>query len=300
MEHDFSAGWARLSLWSLASGVSRAAAVGLTKNRVPGRLIDGNARAPASGLTPRSIRRLPRERDRAVAGHPGPTVVDVRDIYESALRAASDGHHAHCELHWPDGRATSVDVARWLEPPTAQELALLSEMAGPVLDVGCGPGRHTIALTERGVACLGVDVLPAVVRLARRRGAEVIEASVFERLPAKEWRSALLLDGNIGIGADPAALMRRLRELLHPRGQLLVELDSHETGIRTHRFELGRGQWRSRPFRWTLVGSAGISVLAAQTGYHVEDVSRDGPRSFAQLSVRTRARATVATTGAVP
>ena len=42
---------------------------------------------------------------------------------------------------------------------------------------------------------------------------------------AGRWRTALLLDGNVGIGGAPVALLRRTRELLAPGGAALVELD---------------------------------------------------------------------------
>jgi hypothetical protein len=122
--------------------------------------------------------------------------------------------------------------------------------------------------------------------LARRRGADVMHASVFGDLPSARWQSALLLDGNIGIGADPVVLLRRVRELLRPGGDVLVELDTDEPGIRTLRFELATADLHSRPFMWTLVGLEGIASLAVTTGYDIADVRDDGSRSFAHHIAR--------------
>src|SRR5438270_725149 len=36
-----------------------------------------------------------------------------------------------------------------------------------VLDVGCGPGRHSLALATRGIDVLGVDLSPEFIELAR-------------------------------------------------------------------------------------------------------------------------------------
>jgi hypothetical protein len=48
---------------------------------------------------------------------------------------------------------------------------------------------------------------------------------VFGRVPgAGRWMTVLLADGTIGIGGDPAALLRRAGELLAPQGRALVEL----------------------------------------------------------------------------
>ena len=123
----------------------------------------------------------------------------------------------------PDGTTMALALNRWLGPPTAADAALLDRASAPVLDVGCGPGRHVLALARRGRLALGVDIAPAAVRVARLRGAPAIEASVFERIPgAGTWGSALLLDGNIGIGGAPDARLARLRELLRPDGEVLV------------------------------------------------------------------------------
>jgi SAM-dependent methyltransferase len=47
-----------------------------------------------------------------------------------------------------------------------------------VLDVGCGPGRHAVALARRGVEVLGVDLSEEFLALAR-------EAAARESLPAR-------------------------------------------------------------------------------------------------------------------
>src|SRR5205085_5771582 len=96
---------------------------------------------------------------------------------------------------------------------------------GPVLDVGCGPGRHVVALGRRGVMGLGVDVTPAAVEMAHSRGALVLHRSIFDRLPGTgRWGSALLVDGNVGIGGDAVALLRRLAALLRSGGRALIEV----------------------------------------------------------------------------
>ena len=132
---------------------------------------------------------------------------------------------------------------RWFEPLTHEDDAVLARAAGPVLDVGCGPGRHVLALAERGIVALGIDITPAALDLARSRGAPVLARSVFERVPGTgRWSSALLLDGNLGIDG--------------------VE-----------------GPW----FVWTGVGPAELPAYAAAAGLFVEDVWPAGRRWFGAL-----------------
>ena len=113
-------------------------------------------------------------------------------------------------LRTADGTLAAAGDA-WLAPATNADQAALRRVSAPVLDIGCGPGRHVVALGELGIPVLGIDVTHIALSAARARGALVLERSVFGRVPgAGRWGSALLLDGNLGIGADPAFLLRRV------------------------------------------------------------------------------------------
>jgi SAM-dependent methyltransferase len=104
--------------------------------------------------------------------------------------------------------------------------SLLDRCEGPTLDIGSGPGRLILALAERGVPALGIDITPHAIDLARSGGAMALLRDVFDRVPGTgRWATVLLVNGNIGIGGDPAALLRRVGQLLAPRGHALVELD---------------------------------------------------------------------------
>ena len=187
-------------------------------------------------------------------------------------------------LRASDGRALPTRAHRWLEPRTVEDDAVLARATAPVLDVGCGPGRHVLALAERGIVALGIDITPAALDLARRRGAPVLARSVFERVPgAGRWSSALLLDGNLGIGGHPAVLLERVASLLAPGGAVLVELEPPGTppAAERVRFDVGGvpGPW----FAWTAVAADEVSAPAGAAGLLVEDVWPVGDRWFGSL-----------------
>ena len=99
------------------------------------------------------------------------------------------------------------------------EEQLLARVEGPALDVGCGAGRHVVALRPARPEALGVEISGlATAALARVRGARVVEGSIFDASEPRSsrWATALLLDGNIGIGGDPSALLPRVGQLLRP------------------------------------------------------------------------------------
>jgi SAM-dependent methyltransferase len=187
------------------------------------------------------------------------------------------------QLRSADGEVLPLAGDRWAGPPTAIDHRILRRADGPVLDVGCGPGRHLVALARAGVVTLGIDVSPPAVTLARARGAAVLRRSVFERVPgAGRWGTALLLDGNIGIGGDPATLLRRVTTLLRPRGRVLAELVSATPGIGAGRVRLetalGAGPW----FPWTSLGADGLE-RALPRDLAVHEIWRDEGRCFARL-----------------
>jgi SAM-dependent methyltransferase len=162
----------------------------------------------------------------------------------------------------------------------------LASAEGPVLDVGCGPGRHLAALHERHVFALGIDISQPLLEAARARGVNVLERSVFGRVPgAGRWATALLFDGNIGIGGDPAALLLRLRSLLRPGGRVIAELTMHDESddvvhVRAES-DTSVGPW----FRWTMVGPRRLDALVDTLGMETATSWVAGDRRFAEIVV---------------
>ena len=60
--------------------------------------------------------------------------------------------------------------------PREAALRLLGGGPGRLLDVGCGTGAHTAELAEHGWTVVGVDESADMLRFARERGLEVVQA----------------------------------------------------------------------------------------------------------------------------
>lgn len=201
------------------------------------------------------------------------------------MATAADGDLRPRLLRLADGRILPLPVGRWTGPVGAADESMLSRACGPVLDMGCGPGRLTAALHVRGTEVLGLELMPQVPVLARAAGAPLLLGDVFGPIPRPgSWRTVLLADGNVGIGGDPARLLRRVRALLAPGGQLLCELhpDADTVGSGQVRLE-GLGA-TSHWFRWTLLDAAGLSRAAAPAGLRVTEAWEQDGRPFVALA----------------
>jgi SAM-dependent methyltransferase len=181
------------------------------------------------------------------------------------------------------GDVIDLAIDRWRDHPDAVELGLLASLPDPVLDVGCGPGRIVAALAATGRMALGVDPSPAAVDEAQRRRAPVLQRSVFGPLPGeRRWGAVLLLDGNVGIGGDPAALLRRVAELLRPGGQVVAEVEGPGAGTRSLTVRIESDEVASPWFPWARVGVDGFIDLAAQAGLSPAGLAVGGDRWFAR------------------
>ena len=189
------------------------------------------------------------------------------------------------DVRHEDGRLRSLPVDRWLGRHSTADERIAAAVTGPVLDVGCGPGRLLEALTANGTSALGVDLSPTAVALARRRGARAILGNIFADVPrAGHWATALLLDGNVGIGGNPETLLRRLRALLRPGGEIVAEVEPPGAETGSGRVRMETRDAVSAWFEWAHVGVDGMDAVAASAGLSVSAVERIDARWFAWLA----------------
>lgn len=200
-------------------------------------------------------------------------------LYEEALHEQEQA--PALVMRTEDGHVLPLQIPRWCGLPDAADEELLGRCRGPVLDVGCGPGRLTVALTERDVEALGVDISRAAVALVRQAGARALHRSVFDPLPGQgRWATVLLADGNIGIGGVPARLLQRCAQLLSPDGRLLIEAEPGDVDERlTAWLEHPDGR-RGPVFPWARLGTAAVLRAAAAAGLDVVEQWQDADRAF--------------------
>lgn len=202
--------------------------------------------------------------------------------YARALR--TDGRLRLTDADRPDA-AITFDVARWSAAADRVDRSLLEVADGPVIDIGCGPGRMLVAARTLGIPSLGVDVSAEAVAIARRTGGTAIQGSVFDPVPDEgHWDTALVIDGNIGIGGDPEALLRRCGEIVRVGGRVVVEthVDRHADRAFTARVMDADGH-QSAAFPWAEVGIDALLDHAADAGLTARQSWTAEGRTFCEL-----------------
>ncbi|HCT76285.1 MAG TPA: SAM-dependent methyltransferase [Micromonosporaceae bacterium] len=209
--------------------------------------------------------------------------------YGRALRQAAQGDTTPIDFLSPAGQTLArMDAAHWCGDTRPGDQALLRPCDGATLDVGCGPGRLLVALAQRSMPALGIDISAEAVVQARSRGATALLCDVFGHVPAEgRWRHVLLADGNIGIGGDPRRLLRRCAMLLRRGGTVIVELGAPGTGSWRRPVRLRHAGHDSPPFWWAAVATSDLPTVAAGAGLRIRHEWNEEGRWFASLSPAT-------------
>jgi 2-polyprenyl-3-methyl-5-hydroxy-6-metoxy-1,4-benzoquinol methylase len=135
-----------------------------------------------------------------------------------------------------DGLEDELPASIFFREPAGfspQEQAALALCQGHVLDIGAGTGCHSLALQERGMRVLAIDVSPQAIEIMAHRGVKAYRhADVFEFHQGR-YDTLLLMMHGIGMVQDLSGLDRFLshaHELLQPGGQILLDsLDVRST-----------------------------------------------------------------------
>lgn len=205
-------------------------------------------------------------------------------LYDQAL----DGER--CWIRHEDGRLRQLPVNDWLMGTRTDlpfDSAIVDMCSGPTIDLGCGPGRLVAGLVQRGLPALGVDQSAAAVEMARDNGVPVLCRDLFGPLPGMgRWHTALLADGNVGLGGDPWRVLQRAGELLRRGGECLAEFDTTVSGVQSQWVRLESADSIGPWFRWASVGLDCAARIAADVGLALRAVHPIGDRVIASLVAR--------------
>ncbi|MFN3753260.1 class I SAM-dependent methyltransferase [Flavobacterium sp.] len=97
---------------------------------------------------------------------------------------------------------------------------------GKILDVGCGAGSHSLYLQEKGFDVTAIDISPNAIKACQLRGVKnTIVQNLLEVTNEKFDTILLLMNGTgiFGTLADTSKYLQKLKSLLNPNGQILID-----------------------------------------------------------------------------
>lgn len=221
------------------------------------------------------------------------------DLFGQALSDYQSGEFGHdLTIRRDDGHVDAHSPSLYFEKqPFAHEIDLLKRARRPVLDVGCGAGRHLLWLAENEIEATGIDVSAGAVETCRRRGcAQVVQHDIMSDPDARftsRFVTATLFGNNVGIGGSYAGartLLERIGDAISPAGELLLTgLDVTQTTNPAHLAYHQRNLKAGRPrgeisMRFEYRGRVGpwthwyhpepyeLEALARKTGWRVAKI----------------------------
>jgi len=148
-------------------------------------------------------------------------------------------------------------------------LSLVPHRGDRVLDLCCGPGRHSLALAQRNLRVTGVDASEFLLKTARQRAKEAgvdiewVRSDMREFLRVNEFDLAISMFSSFGYfedEEDDARVLRNVHASLKTDGALLMELAGKE--------------WLARDFQPTISGRSPDGTLLVQRHEVIDDWER--------------------------
>lgn len=108
-----------------------------------------------------------------------------------------------------DPKLYFAEYTNW--PPFEQKA--MEFVKGRVLDLGCGAGRHSLYLQEKGFDVLSIDNSPLAIKICRLRGLKKAEVMTVDeaRFKPNSFDSILMMGNNFGLFASFKKARRLLR-----------------------------------------------------------------------------------------
>ena len=133
------------------------------------------------------------------------------------------------------------------------EKQAIAKARGRILDIGCGAGRHSLYLQEKGFDVTGIDNSPGAIKVCKLRGlkkALVRPIDEIDKFRAGSFDTILMFGGNFGLFGsrkNAVILLQKMSRITAPNARILAAtLNPYQTEdinhLQYHRLNRRRGR----------------------------------------------------------
>jgi SAM-dependent methyltransferase len=152
------------------------------------------------------------------------------DAFGQGLWACYDGKESLEIVERDDGYIDAMSPMIYFSehkdwPPFEKEA--MESAKGRVLDVGCGAGRHSLHLQEKGLDVLGIDISPLAVKICRLRGLRKAEVMSIDEVNFKpnSFDTIIMMGNNFGLFHSfrkARKLLKRFNKITSPNALIVA------------------------------------------------------------------------------
>lgn len=219
--------------------------------------------------------------------HNGQEVFEVIERDDNLIDAMPAKGYFSTYEEWPQIERIAMELAK-----------------GRVLDVGCGAGRHSIYLQEKGLDVTGIDVSPLALKVCKLRGLRKTRLMSVYDLSFKpdSFDTIIMMGNNFGLFASftkAKRLLRKFHKITSENGMIVADTrDPYKTDNPMHlayhkrnkaknrmggqvkirvRFRTYVGRW----FDYLMVSKEEMKQILKGTGWKIKEFinSQDGDTS---------------------
>ena len=149
----------------------------------------------------------------------------------------------------------------------------INRVEGRTLDIGCGAGRHSLYLQDKGIMVTAIDVSPLAIEVCKKRGVADAHTSSIEAFnPGYKYNSMLLFGNNIGLASRLCGLSRfltRLNSYLQIGGTVVGDCPNVDMEME---FRIWYKTYVSHWIEWVFVSPNTLSNESAKAGFELVEI----------------------------
>jgi SAM-dependent methyltransferase len=240
------------------------------------------------------------------------TLKPFEDAFGQMIYAIYGGSEAFEIVERDDGYMEAMPAkgyfSEYKDWPQIEQKAM--EFAkGKILDGGCGAGRTSLYLQEKGFDVTGIDISPLAVKVCKLRGLKKVKLMPIEKIDFKPNTvgTIFMMGNNFGLFANfnkAKKLLKKFREIASKNAVIVADTnDPYKTENPSHlayhkrNREIGRmggqlklrirhKQYRGRWFEYLLASKKEVEEILEGTGWEIKEfIDSDGERQSRYLAI---------------